>query len=38
MNHINNFSTNVVLAILFDYTNMRYFIGETIQILSKNKT
>lgn len=34
MKFINNFSTNVTLAVLFDFTNMRFFIGEMVFIQS----
>ena len=34
MKYMNNFSTNVVLSILLEFTNLRYFIGENVQILN----
>lgn len=37
MTYMNNFSTNVTLSILIEYTNLRYFIGEHVQISPKNK-
>ncbi|KAI7690064.1 Bromodomain adjacent to zinc finger domain protein 1A, partial [Sarcoptes scabiei] len=38
MTYLKNFSTNVTLSLLTEFTNFRFFIGETIQIsLSNNR-
>lgn len=37
MTYLDNFSTNVVISLLFEFANLRYFIGEHVQIVSKNK-
>lgn len=39
MTYLKNFSTNVTLSLLTEFTNFRFFIGETIQIsLSNNRS
>lgn len=36
--YMDNFSLNIVLTILTEYTNLRYFIGENVHVVSNNKT